>query len=577
MRYAPPSVPLASVPLTPLLLTSLVAVLSGPAGAELVVTELMYDPASTEPAWEWLEVFNPTADDIDLRGHFFDRVGDPALGANPTPHVRPVVSVNGAAVLNATVIPAGSVAVLYNGDALGYDRQRFRRAWPQIPTGVPLVGVSGWGGNPLANSPAPPDVAPTLPGLTFGVWPSEAAYRSDTADVGDPGDPDQRVTGVDAASMSFSYLVGGEWPTSDGGPSIVYSGIGDRSRGGSWGPAAVGAAQAYQSTATFLAGEPINGRDRGSPGAVPSGGMPTPRPVGPSVLISEIMANPASTDGSREWEWIEIVNYGAATIDFAATPMWFDDDDGGEINAANLSEGAIAPGGVAVLFDPLAASVAEMQAAWDANAGLNLIPVSPWPNLANGGDTIGIWDDAVLYAIDKIDDTAANALVAVDYDDSAPWPTDNGTDSIYLRRLTFPQNHGPAWTRSGDDGSGDPNAYVATPVLDPVGVPDNSGQDIGSPGLYAGAAAPLAGDYNDDGLVNLADYTRWRDELAIRGRLPNETASPGIIDEADYDAWSTAMLGSQTATPAPEPAAAALLAVAAAIRGRLRWSRPGAL
>jgi hypothetical protein len=46
----------------------------------------------------------------------------------------------------------------------------------------------------------------------------------------------------------------------------------------------------------------------------------------------------------------------------------------------------------------------------------------------------------------------------------------------------------------------------------------------------------LAGDYNQDGTVGIEDYTVWRDLLG-GAWLPNETASLGIVDHADYDAW----------------------------------------
>jgi hypothetical protein len=47
----------------------------------------------------------------------------------------------------------------------------------------------------------------------------------------------------------------------------------------------------------------------------------------------------------------------------------------------------------------------------------------------------------------------------------------------------------------------------------------------------------LAGDYNDDGDVDAADYVAWRDAMDSNATLANETASPGIIDAADYNAW----------------------------------------
>jgi hypothetical protein len=44
---------------------------------------------------------------------------------------------------------------------------------------------------------------------------------------------------------------------------------------------------------------------------------------------------------------------------------------------------------------------------------------------------------------------------------------------------------------------------------------------------------PLAGDYNNNGEVDAADYVLWRNG----GPLQNEGASPGVVDQADYDLW----------------------------------------
>ncbi|QDT67441.1 hypothetical protein MalM25_03390 [Planctomycetes bacterium MalM25] len=47
----------------------------------------------------------------------------------------------------------------------------------------------------------------------------------------------------------------------------------------------------------------------------------------------------------------------------------------------------------------------------------------------------------------------------------------------------------------------------------------------------------IAGDYNNDGLVDAADYTVWRDnEGAPAGTLPND-ADGGVIGTAQYDTW----------------------------------------
>jgi hypothetical protein len=90
--------------------------------------------------------------------------------------------------------------------------------------------------------------------------------------------------------------------------------------------------------------------------------------------------------------------------------------------------------------------------------------------------------------------------------------------------------------------------------------------------LVFGTAPPatLAGDYNDDDVVDAADYVVWRRAMTLGGTLPNETASLGTIDQADLDAWRAnfgAMQGSgaQSAPAVPEPPAWMMLAFAAGI------------
>jgi hypothetical protein len=48
---------------------------------------------------------------------------------------------------------------------------------------------------------------------------------------------------------------------------------------------------------------------------------------------------------------------------------------------------------------------------------------------------------------------------------------------------------------------------------------------------------PLVGDYNNDDIVDAADYVIWRENLnSTTANLPNDL-TPAIVDAADYDAW----------------------------------------
>jgi hypothetical protein len=94
---------------------------------------------------------------------------------------------------------------------------------------------------------------------------------------------------------------------------------------------------------------------------------------------------------------------------------------------------------------------------------------------------------------------------------------------------------------------------------------------------YVGVAPDvLPGDYNDDNVVNAADYTRWRDRLGSTAVLPNDP-TPGVVDQSDYDRWvanfgDTGGAGSLGANGAavPEPATLALGALAYAAAWPIR-------
>ncbi|MGI9456256.1 MAG: LamG-like jellyroll fold domain-containing protein [Aeoliella sp.] len=59
----------------------------------------------------------------------------------------------------------------------------------------------------------------------------------------------------------------------------------------------------------------------------------------------------------------------------------------------------------------------------------------------------------------------------------------------------------------------------------------------GANALLATLPAPvLSGDYNDDGVVNVVDYTVWRDNLGSSVILPGDI-TPGVVDVTDYNVW----------------------------------------
>jgi hypothetical protein len=75
-------------------------------------------------------------------------------------------------------------------------------------------------------------------------------------------------------------------------------------------------------------------------------------------------------------------------------------------------------------------------------------------------------------------------------------------------------------------------------------------------------AQPLAGDYNDDGAVDAADYVAWRKVNDTSVTLPNDPTQG--TDSTDYDAWRTNFgrtvgVGSGGGAAVPEPISAQIL------------------
>ncbi len=80
----------------------------------------------------------------------------------------------------------------------------------------------------------------------------------------------------------------------------------------------------------------------------------------------------------------------------------------------------------------------------------------------------------------------------------------------------------------------------------------------------------LPGDYNNDGTVNVADYTVWRDTLGATGvGLPADGDGSGTVDAIDYGIWKTnfgisagAVFAALEYAAVPEPATVVPLAIA---------------
>lgn len=87
---------------------------------------------------------------------------------------------------------------------------------------------------------------------------------------------------------------------------------------------------------------------------------------------------------------------------------------------------------------------------------------------------------------------------------------------------------------------------------------------------------PRAGDYNFDGMVNMADYVLWRNSLGTTIDLRADGSGNQVVDAADYLVWKSNFgdMGpaavESDATVVPEPSLSGLLATAVVVAGTLR-------
>ncbi len=86
--------------------------------------------------------------------------------------------------------------------------------------------------------------------------------------------------------------------------------------------------------------------------------------------------------------------------------------------------------------------------------------------------------------------------------------------------------------------SGSASEYGDVSEWTPIRTPENLAFLAG----FGFVAEPIVipGDYNDDGVVDAADYTVWRDTRSLRGDYSADHNGNGVVDDGDYSTWSWA-------------------------------------
>jgi hypothetical protein len=90
------------------------------------------------------------------------------------------------------------------------------------------------------------------------------------------------------------------------------------------------------------------------------------------------------------------------------------------------------------------------------------------------------------------------------------------------------------------------------------------------------AAVALAGDYDNNGAVNAADYAVWRASFGSTSNLAADGNSNGVIDAADYAVWKNnvgSTPAAAQATAIPEPGTMLLCLLQSVLLGLGMWRR----
>ena len=149
-------------------------------------------------------------------------------------------------------------------------------------------------------------------------------------------------------------------------------------------------------------------------------------------------------------------------------------------------------------------------------------------------------------------------------------------DKAIVRRYEFFKYTGPY-----DD------EHEATTLFDGDVIPEPPVGELGdfiSANMVAANLAPqviVDGDYNDDGVVDAADYVMWRHHRGSEVQVEIDGDHSGVVDDGDHDVWRHHFGGQQGegalagGNVVPEPSTARLLLVGVGLALRYRGRRTG--
>ncbi|MEN1679302.1 MAG: hypothetical protein AAGJ46_06885 [Planctomycetota bacterium] len=202
-------------------------------------------------------------------------------------------------------------------------------------------------------------------------------------------------------------------------------------------------------------------------------------------------------------------------------------------------------------------------------------------NTPNSGDNPVLGEDSNAPGGILVIPLDENGVPDIIIDDNGT-PGDASDDFLAnVESIPLPTNGRTLRSQVGVDAAG--NVYHVDNITERLFVFSPGGNTIAtttSAGTFGVAVVgpPIDGDFNNDGMVDAADYTLWRDNLGgtDESLINNAGVEDGIIDVNDYLAWrgnfgATASLGTLGAS-VPEPGSL-MLACVTLIPGLRRRSR----
>lgn len=260
---------------------------NGFTSSQLVISEIMYNPNSSEDDWEWIEIYNAGGATVDLAGYVVDdNNGSAHTGAN----------------IAAGTIAAGTSAILYNAEDIS--ATNFTDAWGTVN----LIAVTNWAAMSLNNG-----------GDTVGIWEDFASYSGDNV---------TQANVLDNVAFDDST----PWPVDDNAASIYLTDLtANNDDGANWALSTAGGATPLFEGYTSTPAGGNSGNDIGSPGVSGNAILP--------LLISEVTVTPTAG------EFVEIYNPNATAVDLTNVYITDATFAGGSTYYYNIVTGANAGGG----------------------------------------------------------------------------------------------------------------------------------------------------------------------------------------------------------------------------------------